>query len=62
MMLTTTRHPHTEISDLKAQISDLENQYAEIFLANDDREQLRNIHQRLEALKQKLKQKVRRRR
>ena len=33
-----------------------------IFLANDDREQLKNIHQRLEALKQELKQKVRMRR
>ena len=58
MTLTSTGHPATEIIDLKTQISELENQYAELFLDDIDREQLKIIHQHLEILKQELAHKT----
>lgn len=57
MTLPSAGYP--AISELQAQISDLENQYAELFLAHDNREELKKIHQRLETLKQELEQKIR---
>lgn len=51
----------TKINELQEQISDLENQYAEMFLISDNRAQLTNIHQKIEALKLELKQKTPRR-
>ena len=47
-------YPIPEVIDLKTQISELENQYAELFLEDGDREELKKIHQRLERLKQEL--------
>lgn len=58
MTLSTTGPGTPTASELQAQISELENHYAEIFLINDDRALLRNLHLRLETLKQELKQKV----
>lgn len=55
-------YPIPESIDLKTQISELENQYAELFLAHDNREELKKIHQRLETLKQELEHKTRKRR
>lgn len=60
MTRTTAGHTHTEIRELEAQISELENQYAELFLDISNLEQLKTIHMHLETLKQELKQKLRR--
>lgn len=60
MTRTAAGHPNTEISELKAQISELENQYAELFLDHTNREELKKIHRHLETLKLELKQKLRR--
>lgn len=61
MTLPSAGHPQTAISDLQAQISELENQYAELFLDHDNREELKKIHLHLELLKQELEQKIRKR-
>lgn len=55
MMLTSVPHADSAINDLKSRISDLENQYAELFLEGGNREMLKSIHTCLEVLKGELK-------